>query len=98
MSAHGFVEISSTDSISSGLISPWGVSSTRSSIALASAYVEGSRIISSSSMPTVYAGPLNFGSMRPRRVGASRFQHDCARYSTMALGYDGKLYILAFDH
>ena len=36
-SAHGLVEISSTDSISSGLISPSGESSTRSSMALTSA-------------------------------------------------------------
>src|SRR3954469_4371533 len=47
-------------------------------------------------MPTVYAGPLNFGSMSRGRVGSgcNPRRGDCS----MALGYDGKLYILAFDH
>src|ERR1700759_129050 len=53
--------------------------------------------MSSSSMPTVYAGPLNFGSMWARRVRASPVIAT-TRGKTMALGYDGKLYILAFDH
>src|SRR6187402_2317860 len=48
-------------------------------------------------MPTVYAGPVNFGSMWPRRVRGSRSARSC-EVLTMALGYDGKLYILAFDH
>src|SRR4051794_3717398 len=97
MSLHGLVEISSTDSMSSGLISPSGESSSRSSIALTSAYVSGSRIISSSSMPTVYAGPLNFASMWRGRV-RSGSQLRTRGERAMALGYDGKLYILAFDH
>src|SRR5213596_945988 len=47
-------------------------------------------------MPTVYAGPLKFGSMSRGRVGSgcNPRRGDCP----MALGYDGKLYILAFDH
>src|SRR4051794_41807790 len=53
--------------------------------------------MSSSSMPTVYAGPLNFGSMWPRRVRASRSAR-LREVMKMALGYHGKLYILAFDH
>src|SRR5919206_724803 len=48
-------------------------------------------------MPTVYAGPLNFGSMWPRRVRTSRSGR-LREVTKMALGYDGKLYILAFDH
>src|SRR5215813_14935863 len=48
-------------------------------------------------MPTVYAGPVNFGSMWARRVRSSRFWRR-REVLTMALGYDGKLYILAFDH
>src|SRR3954454_13818823 len=49
-------------------------------------------------MPTVYAGPLNFGSMWPRRVRGRGFKHTRGDPPPMALGYDGKLYILAFDH
>src|SRR5213596_3633892 len=47
-------------------------------------------------MPTVYAGPLKFGSMSRGRVGSgcNPRRGDCP----MALGYDGKLFILAFDH
>src|SRR3954469_20224204 len=47
-------------------------------------------------MPTVYAGPLNFGSMSRGRVGSgcNPRRGDCS----MALGYDGKAYTLAFDH
>ena len=50
---HGSVEISSTDSISSGLISPSVAGSSIDSIALTSSSVSASRIISSSSMPIV---------------------------------------------
>ena len=57
--AQGSVEISSTDSISSGLISPDGAGSIMLSIALTSSSDSASRIINSSSMPTVYGGPLN---------------------------------------
>src|SRR3954447_25115295 len=96
MSAHGFVDTSSTDSMSSGLISPCGESSCRRSMALTSSSVSWSRIISSSSIPTVYAGPLNFGSMWPRRVGD--LTQTTREGALMALGYDGKLYVLAFDH
>src|SRR3954451_4704435 len=48
-------------------------------------------------MPTVYAGPSNFGSMWPRRVRGS-YGPRIREVREMALGYDGKLYILAFDH
>ena len=57
MLAHGSVEISSTDSISSGLISPAGAGSSIASIALTSSSDSASRIISSSSIPSVYACP-----------------------------------------
>ena len=57
--AHGSVETSSTDSISSGLISPDGAGSSMLSIALTSSSDSASRIISSSSIPIVYAGPVN---------------------------------------
>ena len=61
---HGSVETSSTDSISSGLISPDGAGSSSDSIALTSSSDSASRIISSSSIPIVYAGPLNSCSTR----------------------------------
>src|SRR5689334_23116112 len=66
---------------------------------LTSAYEEPSRIISSSSIPTVYAGPSNFGSIGGR-VEYEGTANDATRVRNleMALGYDGKLYILAFDH
>ena len=49
----GLVEISSTDSMSSGLISPSGASSRSSSIALTRSSPSRSRIINSSSIPIV---------------------------------------------
>ena len=59
-SAQGAVQISSTDSISSGLISPAsscaGESSSSDSIAWASSSEPSSRIISSSSTPIVKLG------------------------------------------
>src|SRR5919197_64193 len=61
---HGWVATSSTDSCSSGLISPPSTagSSSIASMALASSSVSASRIISSSSMPIVYLGPVNLWS------------------------------------
>ncbi len=53
MFSHGAVEISSTDSISSGLISPAGAGSSIASIALTSWSDSASRIINSSSIPSV---------------------------------------------
>src|SRR5205807_388340 len=50
---HGSVAISSTDSISSGLTSPTGASPSSDSIALTRFRLSASRIISSSSTPTV---------------------------------------------
>src|SRR5579859_2015022 len=61
---HGLVEISSTDSISSGLISPAGAPSSIVSIALTSSSDPASRIISSSSIPIVYGWPVNWCCMR----------------------------------
>src|SRR5437588_119322 len=61
---HGWVEISSTDSISSGLISPVVAGSSSDSIALTSSSDWPSRIISSSSIPIVYAGPVKRWSTR----------------------------------
>ena len=92
--------ISSTDSSSSGLTdrsSPY--SSSTASIALTSANEPESRIISSSSIPIVKLGPVNFGSIGRVEYEAQR-QTDFVNQGgrTMALGYDGKLYILAFDH
>jgi hypothetical protein len=49
----GFVAISSTDSCSSGLISPSSWSSISDSIALTRSYVSPSTIMSSSSTPSV---------------------------------------------
>src|SRR4029079_16619241 len=74
-------------------------SSSTASIALASASEPESRIISSSSIPIVKLGPVNFGSIGRVQYEALR-QTDFAKQGgrTMALGYDGKLYILAFDH
>src|SRR3954447_16460514 len=62
-SLHGSVAISSTDSMSSGLIEPSGASSRSDSIALTRSSVSGSTIISSSSTPRVKSGPLNRCSM-----------------------------------
>ena len=65
--AQGFVAISRTDSMSSGLMSPssrsafaapW--SSSSDSIALTSAKLFASTIMSSSSTPTVKLGPVKF--------------------------------------
>ena len=106
--AHGSVEISSTDSISSGLISPGGAGSSSVSIALTRSSDSASRIISSSSMPIVYAGPVKLCSIARQRsayrdAAGRRLRRGDARSTRrrarpMALGYDGKLYILAFDH
>src|SRR5438477_4597365 len=115
--AQGSVETSSTDSINSGLISPAAAGSRKSSIALTSSSISESRIISSSSMPSVNAGARKRCSTRRRSV-TSRLAPTCnapghaggasqllnfartprAKDREMALGYDGKLYILAFDH
>src|SRR3954462_6476217 len=62
-SRHGSVAISSTDSMSSGLIAPAGAPSRSDSIALTRSSVSGSTIISSSSTPRVKSGPLNRCSM-----------------------------------
>ena len=84
------------DSISSGLTAFVSPSASRSdSIEFESSSVSASTIISSSSMPMVYAGPVN-------RCSTARIV-DCAGrvkkgVGKVALGYDGKLYILAFDH
>jgi hypothetical protein len=48
-------------------------------MALTSAYEDWSRIISSSSIPTVYAGPLNFGSISGRVQYEANRRHDDAR-------------------
>src|SRR5580700_12144937 len=97
---HGSVETSSTDSISSGLISPTaGAGSSMLSIALTSSSESASRIISSSSIPIVYGSPWNLwsiGRQGSRRLGLRRPAK--RRDDQMALGYQGKLYILAFDH
>src|SRR4051812_35637934 len=96
----GVVAISRTDSSSSGLtLSPSPYSSSTVSIALVSDNDSESRIISSSSIPIVKLGPVNFGSIGRVEYEAQR-QTDFVNQGgrTMALGYDGKLYILAFDH
>src|SRR3954452_17971321 len=100
VSGCGVVAISSTDSSSSGLtLSSSPYSSRTASIALARANVSESRIISSSSIPIVKLGPANFGSIGRRRVRGSKAEPTFDPGGrTMALGYDGKLYILAFDH
>src|SRR3954451_23530535 len=90
---HGLVAISSTDSMSSGLISPCVASSSRDSIALTSSRESRSTIMSSSSMPIVKAGPVKWCSM-----GRGAYPGREGTILAMALGYDGKLYILAFDH
>ena len=62
---HGSVAISQTDSISSGLTALVSPSAARSdSIEFESSSVSASTIISSSSMPMVYAGPVNRCSTR----------------------------------
>src|SRR5919112_3277374 len=68
------------------------------SISLASANVSPSRIISSSSTPSVKLGPVNSARIERRRVDAARPSRGTGVDAHMALGYDGKLYILAFDH
>src|SRR3954471_11428318 len=90
---HGLVAISSTDSMSSGLISPCVASSSRDSIALTSSRESRSTIMSSSSMPIVKAGPVKWCSM-----GRGAYPGHEGTILRMALGYDGKHYILAFDH
>src|SRR3954468_20957109 len=60
---HGSVAISSTDSMSSGLTAPSGVSMRSDSTALTRSSVSLSTIISSSSTPIVKSGPLNLCSM-----------------------------------
>src|SRR4029079_6237355 len=88
--------ISQTDSISSGLTSPsfstWSSASRRPSIELARSRVSRSTIMSSSSMPRVYEGPVNRCSTGASYPGPRRYK------GPMTLGYDGILYILAFDH
>src|SRR3954463_4926195 len=59
----GSVAISRTDSMSSGLIEPMGVSTRSDSIALTRSSVSASTIMSSSSTPMVKSGPLNLCSM-----------------------------------
>src|SRR6202008_4758614 len=103
---HGSVETSSTDSISSGLISPTGgAGSSRLSIALPSSSESASRIISSSSIPIVYGASRTWNlcsiAAQASVTGGPRLNeppHRNERGALMALGYDGKLYILAFDH
>src|SRR4051794_3593237 len=95
----GAVLISSTGSRSSGLTdSPSPNSSRMASIAFASASDSESRIISSSSIPIVKLGPVNFGSIGRVEYEPQRQTDFRTGGRTMALGYDGKLYILAFDH
>src|SRR5437588_6784357 len=108
MFGHGSVETSSTDSISSGLISPEDDGSSRVSIALTSSSESASRIMSSSSMPMVKGGPPkqcstgsepNDGVTRRSGAGLDWSHRSLAQEERpMALGYDGKLYVLAFDH
>src|SRR6059058_5447419 len=59
--------------------------------------------MSSSSIPIVYGGPVNLCSTgaepngtRPRRLDIEVQSRN--EEVGMALGYDGKLYVLAFDH
>src|SRR5215207_2642303 len=90
--------------MSSGLISPSpGCSSSSSaSMAFVSSSDSASRIMSSSSIPMVKLGPVNLCSMTaPPYPGVDWTAHQIRRTGrllSMALGYDGKLYILAFDH
>src|SRR3954454_8302106 len=104
---HGVVAISHTDSISSGLTSPSVETSARASsspsIEFESSSVSRSTIMSSSSIPRVYEGPVNRCSTakayprgRPPKRGITSASHRPG--GQMALGYDGKLFILAFDH
>src|SRR5215207_5347197 len=101
---HGSVAISRTDSMSSGLISPSpGCSSSSSaSMAFVSSSDSASRIMSSSSIPMVKLGPVNLCSMTaPPYPGVDWTAHQIRRTGrllSMALGYDGKLYIRAVDH
>src|SRR5215218_11071771 len=87
----GVVAISQTPSMSSGFTSPSVGTSLRSassaSIEFERSSVSSSTIMSSSSIPRVYEGPVN-------RCSISRGGYN----PCMALGYSGKLYILAFDH
>src|SRR5215208_3524269 len=100
VSGCGSVAISRTDSSSSSLTcSPSPYSSRTASIALARANVSESRIMSSSSMPIVKLGLANFGSIgRVEYEALAQTDFRSTGGRTMALGYDGKLYILAFDH
>src|SRR4051812_25817059 len=104
---HGVVAISHTDSMSSGLTSPSVETSARASsspsIELASSSVSRSTIMSSSSIPRVYEGPVNrcstgaeYPPVRRPKLGITSASQQPG--GLMALGYDGKLYILAFDH
>ena len=92
----GLVAISQTDSISSGLTSPSApvsASASRSgSIEFESSSVSESTIMSSSSIPIVNGGPVKECST------GRNVQAVADRIARMTLGYDGKLYILAFDH
>jgi myo-inositol catabolism protein IolC len=87
----GVVAISQTPSMSSGLTSPSVGISSRSessrSMEFDRSSVSSSTIMSSSSIPRVYEGPVN-------RCSISRGGYN----PCMTLGYNGKLYILAFDH
>ena len=102
--AHGSVEISSTDSISSGLISPAGAGSSIDSIALTSssdARVEDHQLLLDPdrvrrALELVLHGGASLTRAGTRRLGATT--SETATEGQMALGYDGKLYILAFDH
>src|SRR5687767_7836381 len=77
--------------MSSGLTSPSVGTSSRSSssrsIEFERSSVSSSTIMSSSSIPRVYEGPVN-------RCSIGRAGYNPG----MSLGYSGKLYILAFDH
>ena len=117
MSAHGSVEISSTDSISSGLISP-AVRGLEHRLDRVDQLQRLGRRGSSApprcrscrrvrrSCGSIGArkrtrwprerepGPIDHGPLRPRLVSDQKRR----KGGPMALGYDGKLYILAFDH
>src|SRR3954471_11621038 len=101
MSRHGSVAISRTDSMSSGLMKPSVASASSDSIALTRSSVSASTIMSSSSTPTVKSGPVNRCSMArgeyPCHPGENGWGSD-REEQRMSLGYDGRLYILAFDH
>src|SRR3954452_10564615 len=111
---HGLVAISRTDCISSGFTWPsrsGGTAARTASISCARLRSASWSSISSSSMPMVNGGPLKLCSSmicgcgragRPARprllsVSASQQTRGCGGI-LMNSGYDGKLFILAFDH